>query len=215
MRPQKQLRDELKFVAEFGTLLDVVQQVAVSQMRRLDEVVKRHPPLAELLAAQFLPLVPSAAGKHALIRGGARGRMLVVMTSDEGLVGPLHGAVVREAQRRADEVRQWLFIGQRGLRISELPLTPATHEPSSPAVHAITLPPEERVVEQMQRVRHFILTTYRRQGLKDVWLVAPRFLSATRQDVAAHQLLPVPVQLAADTADRDFVIEPSLARVVE
>ena len=77
------------------------------------------------------------------------------------------------------------------------------------------MPPEERLGEQMQRVRQFVLSTYQRQGLHDVWLVAPRFVSTMRQDVAAHQLLPVPVTPSANPADRDLLIEPSVGRAIE
>ncbi len=218
MRSQTHLRDELRFVTEFNTLFDVLQQVAVSHLRRLDELLGGAPSLIQGLTEEFFPLLPSSAGEHPLVRGGAAGRLMVVITSDEGLVGPLHSAVIREAHRRAEGAAEWLLIGQRGLRLLGR---------QASAVRIVPIPPEERVVEQMQRVTQFLLTQYTQRALKDAWLVAPRFLSVTRQDVVSYQLLPLPAPTpkrlvwgpappATDLVEGvDVVVEPSTARLVE
>ncbi len=205
MRSQKQLRDELRFVTEFTTLFDVVQQTAATQLRHFDEQAGRQPALVERLRKEFFPLLPPEARQHIDVRGGTEGRLLVVITSDEGLVGPLHAAVVHEAQRRAETNTQWLFIGQRGWRIADI---------EAGRAHVVPIPPEERLDEQMVRIRQFILTQYRTQGLKDVWLIAPRYVSTTHQEVVVEQLLPLPVgTLHVD--DTRLVIEPSVRCVVE
>src|SRR3989338_1231517 len=88
MRSQKRLRDELRFITEFNTLCDVIQQSAVSQLGRADARAVQQPLLMEILRREFLPLVPASAAAHPLVHGGVRGHLLVVFTSDEGLVGP-------------------------------------------------------------------------------------------------------------------------------
>ena len=213
MRSQKQLRDELRFVTEFTTLFDVVQQAAATQLRHLDEQARRRPPLLARVRQDFFPLLPSDAAAHPLVRGGAAGRLMVVITSDEGLVGPLHTAVVHEAQRRAGEAASWLFIGQRGARI-------AGAVPGR--VHVVSMPTEERTEEQLSRVRQFIFTEFRTHALQAAWLIAPRYVSTTHQEVAAEQLLPLPAPRQAglpvnlpDTAEGRLIVEPSVARVVE
>ena len=205
MQSQKQLRDELRFVTEFTTLFDVVQQTAATQLRHFDEQVGRQPALVERLRKEFFPLLPPEAKQHIDVRGGTEGRLLVVLTSDEGLVGPLHTAVVHEAQQRAETGTQWLFIGQRGWRIAGSGIGRA---------HVVPIPPEGRIDEQMVRIRQFVVTQYRAQRLKDVWLIAPRYVSTTHQDIVAEQLLPLPAGVSrAD--DTRLVIEPSVHRVVE
>jgi F0F1-type ATP synthase gamma subunit len=218
MRSQKRLRDDLRFVTEFNTLFDVVQQVAVSQLRHLEELLAAHSPLADVVRREFLPLLPPDAAAHPLLRAGAGARLVVLVTSDEGMVGPLHTAAAREAIERAGTETRWLLIGQRGLRLLGL-------NPNPNQARVIPVPPEERVTEQMQRVADYILLEYGRGVLRDVWLVAPTFVSATRQDVAAHQLLPLPVPDAPAGAapagaavpgeSRSVLAEPSLSRVVE
>lgn len=207
MRSQKHLRDEMRFITEFGALFDVVEQGAVSHLRRLAEYLTGYTPVSERLEREFFPLLPREARQHRLVRGGARGRLLVVFTSDEGLVGFLHTAVIREALAKADGPTQWMFVGQRGLRLVGAHLEQARMVP---------IPEEEHAAAQLRRVSHFVLTQYRQHQLRDAWLITPRFLSMTRQEVSARQLLPLPLRnSSASSGLQDLVIEPSIGRVVE
>jgi len=211
MRSQRYLRDELRFLTEFGALFDVIEQGAVSQSRRLEERLAGSTPLSDVLERDFFPLLPPSAARHPLVRGAGRGgRLLVVVTSDEGLVGSLHTAVIREALARADERTRWVFIGQRGVRLLGTRVANA---------HAMSIPSEEEAERSVRRVSQFVLTQYLREGLQDAWLISPRFVSMTRQEVVARPLLPLPVdgRLAPSEIEgmQDMVIEPSAARVVE
>jgi F0F1-type ATP synthase gamma subunit len=207
MRSQRHLRDELRFLTEFNALFDVVEQGAVSRLHRLDEQLAGYVPLGDVLEREFFPLLPPAAAQHPLVRGGSRGRLLVVITSDEGLVGFLHTAVIREAIGRADGNSRWVFVGQRGPRLLGVRVANA---------HLMPAPSEDEVGEQVARLSQFILAQYRRQALRDVWLVSPRFVSMTRQDVIARQLLPLPWRgPSALDPIQDLVIEPSADGVVE
>ena len=206
MRSQKQLRDELRFVTEFNTLFDVVQQTAVTQMRHLEEKSARMRQLNAVLQHDFFPMLPQAIAQHPCIDGGTAGRLMVVITSDEGLVGPLHAAVIQQACSQAVLPASWLFIGQRGWRMAAGQLL------EGPA-QVLAMPPEERVDEQLSRINTFIMTQYRSQQLKDVWVVAPHFVSTTHQEVAVQQLLPIPLGKNRMTDER-LVIEPSFDAVV-
>lgn len=206
MRSQRRLLDELRFVAEFNTLFDVVQQVAVSQLRRLEDVLSRQVPLKQRILDEFVPLLPPEAAGHPFMREGSKGKLIIAITSDEGMVGPLHTGVIREAMAKADEATRWLLIGQRGMRFLG----------NQAQMRVIPVPPEERTGEQFRRLTQFILDAYRQQSLREVWLVAPRFVSITRQDIVSHRLLPL--DLAPDRRvndPRELVIEPSVERVIE
>ena len=208
MRSQKRLRDELRFVTEFNTLFDVVQQVAVSQLRHTEETVAAHHPLIEVLQREFLPLLPAEAAAHPLVHGRTGSRLIVLLTSDEGMVGSLHSAVAREALGRADAGTRWVLVGQRGLRLLGLRLEQA---------RVVPVPTEERTAEQMDRIAQYVLAAYGRDEVGGAWLVAPRVISATRQDVAVHQLLPLPVPTAQTVPgeSRPLLAEPGLVRVIE
>jgi F0F1-type ATP synthase gamma subunit len=207
MRSQQRLRDELEFVTEFNTLFDVVQQMAISHLRRSEERLAGEVLLTEVLVREFFRLLPTEARSHPLVHGRGRGRLLVVITSDEGLVGPLYAAVMRKAFEVADGApSRWLLIGQRGLRL----LGPQAEPP-----HVIPIPADDEVEPHMRRVSQFVLGQFQRTSLEAAWMVAARFLSPTRQDVIARQLLPVPVPSSDPGVSRDLILEPSLPRLIE
>jgi len=207
MRSQKHLRDELRFVTECNTFFDVLQQGAVAQLRRGDELAARQAVESDLIQREYLPLVPAPLRAHPLVRGGASGRLLVVMTSDEGLVGPLHSLVMREAQERAEADTRWILVGQRGRRL----LTAAAS-----ALDVMPMPTEEHADDTLRRLGRVIVSRVLREQLRDAWLVSARYVSASRQEVACRQLLPLPLPPSASPPSADDVIaEPSGERVLE
>ncbi|HLD78332.1 MAG TPA: FoF1 ATP synthase subunit gamma [archaeon] len=207
MRPQQSLRDELQFITEFGALLDVMQQVSMSKLRAVEQRVASQASLVEMLSRDFFPLLPAAARRHPLLRGEGEGRLLVVLTSDEGMVGPLHAAVIHQAVSRATRDTRWLLIGARGGRL--LGRT-AAHR------RVIPMPADDAAESALQRISAEVLSQCAREGLREAWLIAPRFLSMMRQDVVAQQLLPLPVVWSAGEAEEgERFIEPSVDRAVE
>ena len=206
MRSQKRLRDELRFITEFNTLCDVIQQSAVSQLSRADEHMSHQPLLMEILRREFLPLLPASAAGHPLVTGGSRGHLLVVFTSDEGLVGPLHAEVVRRAQEHADRATQWIMVGQRGMRLLGA---------QAMSSRVMPIPSEHEAPDRLRRLSAVILTQFTQERLQDAWLVAPRFVTASRQDVVAQRLLPLSVSRTEDPPSPEaIIIEPSVDGVV-
>ena len=206
MRSEKRLRDELRFVAEFYTLFDVTQQAAMSQLRRLEERLADEAPILEALTREWFPLLPADAWQHPLVRPREGGRLLVVLTSDEGLVGSLHSAVIRRAVARAEGASaEWVFVGQRGPRLLGVP---------AKVLRVLPIPSDAQADEEMRRLSQSLLQHYQRVALQEAWLVAPRFISATRQEVVEYPLLPLPIGPAMTARESDLVIEPSVDRVV-
>lgn len=206
MQSQKRLRDELQFVTECTALFDVMQQVAVSQLRQAEAAEARQVHLTDLLTREFFPLLPAAAHQDPLVRGGAGGRLVILITSDEGMVGPLYASVARAALAHADDTTQWVLIGQRGARLLGERAAGAT---------VIPFPDEDTADAQMQQLSDEILRHCQQHGLREVWVIASTFISMTRQEVTAQRVLPLPLRPAGEmTAVPRLVLEPSCARVV-
>jgi F0F1-type ATP synthase gamma subunit len=206
MRSQKFLRDELRFMTEFSTLFDVIQQTAVAQLHRADEQRARQWGVAEVLARDYFPLLPPEAQDAFLVRGGAAGRLVVAVTSDEGLVGPLHAGVIRKALEDADATAHWILVGQRGRRLLG----------SQARLRVMPMPADDEAEQQMRRLARSVIAQYGREQLRDAWLVAPHYLSAARQTIVVRPLLPLPIGMpAAGVSPHELVVEPSLRQVVE
>ncbi len=207
MLSEQRLREDLRFVSEFATLCDVVQQAAVAQLHRADERWGAAPSLTDVLRQDFFPLVPEQARTHLLTRGGPGGRLLVVMTSDEGMVGPLHALVLRHAHALQMPETRWMLVGQRGARL-------VGDRPGQMRVMA--MPAEEELGHRMGQLARAVLHEFVTANLRDAWLVAPRYRSATRQEVVEYPLLPLPCGVPSRTAaSADLVLEPDAEAVVQ
>lgn len=206
MHTQRQLRDQLEFVNEFSALFEVLQQVAVSQLRKAEEQARARAFVTELMRQDWLARLPAVCRSHGLVRGGPRGRLIVLVTSDQGFVGPLHGAVARQALAMADAATQWILVGQRGLRMLGAKVKP---------VAVLPIPAEDAADEAMRQCGRQIVARYLREGLQDSWMIAPRFLSTMHQDVRAERLLPLPVDPGNPRRDEELVLEPALDQVME
>ncbi len=213
MRSEQALREELKFVEEFRVMLDVMQQVAVSHLRRLEGYERPTESLVERLEREWVPLLPQTAAREPLLSEGPNGAIIVALTSEEGLVGPLHAEVMRQARARADERTGWIIMGQRGRRL----LGGAWKN-----LEGFPVPAEDAVGPVIAQLSRTLLARYLREQRQAVWLIAPRFVSMTRQDVVVQQLLPLPLLLRSPASlqlrsdeDDEVMLEPSAARVVE
>jgi len=206
MQSQQRLRDELQFVTEFHALFDVMQHVAIARLHRAESAMPTQVKLTPILVKDIFPLLPVRSMQQPSLRGGVRGRLLVVITSDEGFVGPLYANVIREALRAADDKTQWLLVGGRSVRL--------LGERAARA-QVIPIPSDEESAATMQRVGDMILARYRREALRDVWLIAPRFLSMARQDIVRQRLLPLPLEETQRVErEDDVILEPSLDEVM-
>ncbi len=207
MSSPKSLQDELRFVTDFHELLDVIQQVAVLQLRHCDEEAVRRVDLAQVLMETFLSLVPVTAMDELSVRGGEHGQAIVVFASEEGFVGPLLSETMRQALKHADASTQWWLVGQRGLRLLDLP---------DDRLRVLPMPAEEEAREVLRRLAQDVLAHCLQAKLHRAWLIAPRFRSVTQQDVVVQQLFPLPVTPHDPNLGRgEVVIEPSVSRVVE
>ena len=207
MKSFNALRDELKFVGEFRALFDVIQQVAMAQLHRLDEVLEGQPRVSEALRREFFPLVPASARRLRWVRGGDRGRLVVVVTSEEGMAGPLYGEVARRAQALATPETHWVLLGSRGLRALD---APKEH------VRVIPMPEQDTLAAQLGSLAQWLVREYRQRRLESVWLVAAEYRSPTRHEITAQQVLPLPLPAGHEPeGDRELIIEPSAARAVQ
>ncbi len=203
----KQLRDDLGFVHECQTLFGAMQHTALAQLGRILQAHRSKRPVGPILEQWCLPMVPEAAFRHPLLRAPTavgEGSLIVLMTGDQGLVGPLYHEVIRLALAQACEPSHWIALGVRGSTLLTERDVPHQTIPS---------PVEEDVPPLMRRLATQLIQQIRQTPVSRVWLVSSRFDSMTRHIATAQPLLPWPSRSAA--APEDVVSEPSLERAVE
>ena len=207
MRSLKPVEDELSFIHECSLLFDVWQQAALAQLRRLQDLHTGEARLTERLASLAWPLVPPSAARVPWACGeaaGGRGRVMVVVTSDEGLVGPLHHDVVRAALSQATEPSRWIAIGSRGAHALE---------DTGVRVTSWACPVDAQIESVAASVAAEWMEMLIRQPAESTWLIYPEWITMTVQHPTVVRVLPWPSPTTA--SPDELLVEPTIPDAVE
>jgi F-type H+-transporting ATPase subunit gamma len=209
---QRDIRRRIGAVKNIKQITRAMQFVAASKLRRAQDATLAARPYAEKLDEVLADLAAVLGDEHhpLLARPDGGNRLLVVITTDRGLAGPLNTNTIRFALKEAAEFEGRLTtvtVGRKGrdaIRRTGIPI--AAHFNGfgdKPSFADVT--PLSRLVSD-----DFLAGTY---GQID--LVYPRFVSTLVQRPTADPLLPIrPGPDAPGVPGNQFIFEPNPAAVL-
>jgi F-type H+-transporting ATPase subunit gamma len=209
---QRDIRRRIGAVKNIKQITRAMQFVAASKLRRAQDATLAARPYAEKLDEVLADLAAVLGDEHhpLLARPEGGTRLLVVVTTDRGLAGPLNTNTIRFALNEAAEFDGRLTVvtvgrkGRDAIRRSGIPI--AAHFNGfgdKPSFADVT--PLSRLVSD-----DFLSGTY---GQID--LVYPRFVSTLVQRPTAEPLLPIrPGPDAPRVPGNQFIFEPNPAAVL-
>ncbi len=212
MASQRDIRRRIGAVKNIKQITRAMQFVAASKLRRAQDATLAARPYAEKLDEVLADLAAVLGDEHhpLLARPEGGTRLLVVITTDRGLAGPLNTNTIRFALNEAAEFDGRLTVvtvgrkGRDAIRRSGIPI--AAHFNGfgdKPSFADVT--PLSRLVSD-----DFLSGTY---GQID--LVYPRFVSTLVQRPIAEPLLPIrPGPDAPRVPGNQFIFEPNPAAVL-
>ena len=212
MASQRDIRRRIGAVKNIKQITRAMQFVAASKLRRAQDATLAARPYAEKLDEVLADLAAVLGDEHhpLLARPEGGTRLLVVVTTDRGLAGPLNTNTIRFALNEAAEFDGRLTVvtvgrkGRDAIRRSGIPI--AAHFNGfgdKPSFADVT--PLSRLVSD-----DFLSGTY---GQID--LVYPRFVSTLVQRPTAEPLLPIrPGPDAPRVPGNQFIFEPNPAAVL-
>jgi F-type H+-transporting ATPase subunit gamma len=213
MASQRDIRRRIGSVRNIKQITRAMQFVAASKLRRAQESVLAARPYSEKIDEVLADLAAVLGSEdHPLLRETAPGkRLLIVLTTDRPLAGPLNANVVRYTARLMSETEGELSIvtvgrkGRDALRRVRAPIEAHFANFGDRPTFADVLPLARLVSDG------FLGGEY---GVVD--LVFSRFVSTLTQRPEADRLLPI--QPAEDTEGipgNQFIFEPGAAAVLE
>ena len=212
MASQRDIRRRIGAVKNIKQITRAMQFVAASKLRRAQDATLAARPYAEKLDEVLADLAAVLGDEHhpLLARPEGGTRLLVVVTTDRGLAGPLNTNTIRFALNEVAEFDGRLTVvtvgrkGRDAIRRSGIPI--AAHFNGfgdKPSFADVT--PLSRLVSD-----DFLSGTY---GQID--LVYPRFVSTLVQRPTAEPLLPIrPGPDAPRVPGNQFIFEPNPAAVL-
>lgn len=205
MASLRDLRRRIKSVKNTQKITKAMELVAAAKMRRAQERLESARPYADEITNVIADLFrrdPEYKHPYLEVRE-LRKRLVILVTSDRGLVGALNSNNVRLALREMNEspsAASVVTIGRKGRdimrRLRKDLVADRSNLGDRPSMGDI-LPAIRVAMEQ-----------YENGDADQVDLVFARFISAGRQQATVHRLLPVEVPEASGKLAADFVYEP-------
>jgi len=213
MASARDLRRLIRDVGKIKQITRAMQFVAASKLKRAQDATLQARPYSDKIDEVLADLAAVLSGEdHPLLAERAGGkRLLIVVTSDRGLAGPLNTNTIRFAARAITEHSGDLTVitvgrkGRDAMRRARVPMEAHFAGFGDRPKFADVLPLARLVAEG------FVNGEFGR-----VDLVYPRFVSTLVQRATLEQLLPI--EPAADTEGipgNQFIFEPSAAAVLE
>ncbi len=213
MASQREIRQRISAVKNIKQITRAFQFVAASKLKRAQDATLASRPYAEKLDEVLADLAAVLDGDdHPLLAGRAGGkRLIVLVTTDRGLAGPLNTNTIRYAAKEITEHAGDLTVvtvgrkGRDAMRRAGVPLEAHFAGFGDRPTFADVLPLSRLVTDD------YLAGVY---GRVDV--IFPRFVSTLTQRPDMYQLLPI--RASEDTEGipgRQFIFEPSPSVVLE
>ena len=214
MASLKELKGRIKSVRSTQKITKAKQMVAAAKLRRAQEAAEAARPYAERLNAVMASLASKVGGSDSAPKllagnGSDQRHLLVVVNTDKGLCGGLNANIVKEALKKATELRkdgkdvQFYLVGKKG----RAPIKRNNAE--AIAKHFDTSDVRTPGFEEAEAIASDLLEMFEAGKFDVAHLVYPIFKSALAQDPTTQQLIPVPASEgdAAATKGGDALVE--------
>ncbi len=212
MASLRDLRRRIRSVKNTQKITKAMELVAAAKMRRAQERVEAARPYAEEITnviADIFKRDPEYKHPYLEVRE-VKKRLVVLITTDRGLVGALNGNNIRLALREMNEspgAASVVTIGRKGRdtmrRLRKELVADRSGLGDRPSMGDV-LPAIRVAMEQ-----------YENGDVDQVDLVYAQFISAGRQRAVARRLLPLEVPEATAKLAADFIYEPEPKDVLD
>lgn len=213
MASQREIRRRIGAVRNIKQITRAMQFVAASKLKRAQDATLAARPYADKLEEVLADLATVLSGEdHPLLARRDEGRRLIVLvTTDRGLAGPLNTNTIRFAAREITEHAGDLAVatvgrkGRDAMRRARVPME----------AHFAGFGDRPKFADVLPLAR-LIADGYLSGAYAQVDVITSRFVSTLVQRPALSRLLPI--EPAADTAGipgNQFLFEPDPATVLE
>lgn len=186
MATLKDIKKRIKSVNNTSKVTHAMELVAAAKMRKSQEKTLSSRPYTNTLHQMIIELKPETHKKlHALLKTPKDGpQLIIVVTSDRGLVGGLNLNLMREVNKLLNENKdsKLITIGKKGLSFVSKTGTD---------VIASFETEEFSEIDLARTVSKLVIKAFIEKKVSSVWAIYPDFISIVKQTPRVSRLLPI------------------------
>jgi F-type H+-transporting ATPase subunit gamma len=174
MASLKEIKQRIRAVQSTQKVTSAMKMIAIAQLRLIQPKVMNGRVFLENLQSLFRLTVLEWGTAHPFLRPRGSEKLLVLLTSDQGMCGHFNSSLIRRAQQHLKEDSWALMVfGQKGIRVFN-------------RTHDLVRQPEINWNDWLfqQMISRF----------QEVWFLSYSFLSPTRTSLSWERILPLPLE---------------------
>ena len=221
MPSERELRRRAKSIKNIQQVTRALQLVAASKMRRAQEATLASRPFEERLRSVLNDLAPYAEkdASPLLAQREPQRTLVILVTTDRGLVGPMNVNLLRQTLRFTAEQPEvsWVAVGRKGIG--------SLRRMKLPVIAEFPNIPDRATTADTNPIARVAITEFLEGRVDRVYLAFTQFINVLRQNPITRRILPlVPEDEDIDTLpplqylfepDPETVLSHALPRLVE
>ena len=204
------IRRRIRSVKSIQQITNAMDMVATSRLRRAKEAANSNRPYAEKTSAVIRSVAAAASGvSHPLLEQHSEGkRLILVMAADKGLAGAYSSNALKTAMTLVEDKAntQIVAVGRKARDFFK--------NRGFDIVHQRVGISERPKARHAQKLAAQVIGAFEAGGVKEVYMVYTRFVSAITCVPEVVKLLPFTAEAGEGHAQAPYIYEPNAEEVL-
>ncbi|MBI2327545.1 ATP synthase F1 subunit gamma [Candidatus Curtissbacteria bacterium] len=208
----REIKRRIKSINNTAKVTHAMELVAAAKMRKSQEKALSSRPYTIALNQMISEVRPKThKQRHQLLTPtGAPSQLVILITSDRGLVGGLNLNVIREAATKNGNPVKFVVVGKKGLTFTVK---------TGKSLLASFLSDEQPFLDLARTLTRLAIGSFVTQEVNSVFIVYPQFVTTIKQVPTTIKLLPIELEEVKSPENgplKDILLfEPSPDRILE
>src|SRR3989344_1564547 len=207
----REIKRRIKSINNTSKVTHAMELIAAAKMRKSQESALSSRPYINTLNQILGEVKEKSEATHMLLLPkDAPSQMLILVTSDRGLVGGLNINLFREIAKQELKNVQFVVVGKKGQTYAAK---------SGTDMISSFISDEHETLELARTLSKIAVDTYKNSGVAMVKIIYPDFVTTIKQVPAIAQILPIELEtqpaIPPSSQSTDLLFEPSADQILE
>ena len=205
----REIKRRIKSINNTSKVTHAMELVSASKMRKSQEQALSSRPYTNTLNDILKEVKTRSDSSHELLtQNDSQNQMIIILSSDRGLVGGLNMNIFREIAKSELKNIQFVVVGKKGINFIS-----KSHSEMLASFHS----DEQSPLELARTLTKIATDAYKSGAVSKVQVIFPDFQSTIRQVPTFTQVLPIELEeiKQEDLSQTEILFEPTPDQILE